>query len=53
MMIIGTAVFCKMSAPIRAKFAPLVGIHQMVDLVIDINAADKIKTLVLNAVMRK
>ena len=53
MMIIGTTVFCKMSAPIRAKFAPLAGIHQMVDLVIDINAADKIKTLVLNAVLRK
>ena len=53
MMIIGTAVFCKMSAPIRAKFASLAGIHQLVDPVLGINTEDEIETLVLNAVMRK
>jgi len=53
MMIIGTAVFCKMSAPIRAKFASLAGIHQLVDPVPGIKAEDEIETLVLNAVMRK
>jgi len=55
MMIIATAVFCKTSAPIRAKFASLAGIHQVVDPVPSINAEDEneIETLVLNAVMRK
>ena len=53
MMIIGTAVFCKMSAQIRAKFASLAGIHQLVDPVLGINTEDEIETLVLNAVMRK
>jgi len=42
-----------MSAPIRAKFASLAEIYQPVGLDIDINAADEIETLVLNAVMRK
>ena len=42
-----------MSAPIRAKFATLAGIHQLVDPAIYINTADEIETLVLNAVMRK
>ena len=53
MIIIGTAGFCKMSAPIRAKFASLAGIHQLVDPVLDIKAADVIEALALNAVMRK
>jgi hypothetical protein len=53
MIIIGTAVFCKMSAPIRAKFASLAGIHQVADPVLDIKAADVIEALALNAVMRK
>ena len=42
-----------MSAPIRAKFASLADIHQLADPDIDINAADEIETLVLNAAMRK
>jgi AcrR family transcriptional regulator len=53
MMIIGTTVFCKMSTPIRAKFASLPGIHQLVDPLLDINAVNEIETLILNAVMRK
>ena len=53
LMIIGTAVFCKMSAPIRAKFATLPGIHQPVDFDLDINAVNEIENLVLNAVLRK
>jgi hypothetical protein len=42
-----------MSAPIRAKFASLAGIHQLVNPALDRNTADEIETLVLNAVMRK
>ena len=53
MMIIGTTVFCKMSAPIRAKSASLAGIHQLVNPALDINTANEIETLVLNAVIRK
>jgi TetR/AcrR family transcriptional regulator len=53
MMIIGTTVFCKMSAPIRAKSASLAGIHQLVTPALDINTANEIETLVLNAVIRK
>jgi len=53
LMIIGTSVFFKMSAPIRAKFAFLAEIYQPVNPDLDINAADEIETLVLNAVMRK
>ena len=53
LMIIGTSVFFKMSAPIRAKFAFLAEVYQPEDPDLDINAADEIETLVLNAVMRK
>ncbi len=53
MMIIGTSVFCKMSAPIRAKSASLAGIHQLEDPALDINTANEIETLVLNAVLKK
>ena len=42
-----------MSAPIRAKFAPLSEIYPPLDPDVDINAVDEIETLVLNAAMRK
>ena len=53
LMIIGTAVFCKMSAPIRAKFAPQADIYSQIDPDLGLNAQDEIETLVLNAVSKK
>ena len=53
MMIIGTTVFVKRSAPIRAKFASPVDTPLSVDLDLDVNAVNEIKTLVLNAVLNK
>ena len=53
MMIIGTSVFLKMSAPIRAKFASLSGAPLPLDPDLEINTVAEIETLVLNAVMKK
>jgi len=53
LMIIGTAVFIKMSAPIRAKLPPMAKIYQPVDPDPYISAVDEIETLVLNAVIKK
>jgi len=53
MMIIGTTVFVKRSAPIRAKFDSQAGTPLPVDLDLDLNAVNEIETLVLNAVLKK
>ena len=53
MMIIGTTVFVKRSAPIRAKFDSQADRPLPVDLDLDLNAVNEIETLVLNAVLKK
>jgi len=53
MMIIGTTVFVKRSAPIRARFDYQAGTPLPVDLDLDVNVVNKIETLVLNAVLKK
>ena len=53
MMIIGTTVFVKRSAPIRARFASQAGIALSMDLDLDVKAVNEIETLVLNAVIKK
>ena len=52
LMIIGTSVFHKMSAPIRAKFTSLSGAAQPADHDLEVNAVHEIETLILNAVMK-
>ena len=53
LMIIGTIVFFKMSAPIRAKFTSLTEALQPIKSDFKGNAANEIEKLVLNAVMKK
>jgi AcrR family transcriptional regulator len=53
MMIIGTSVFVKRSASIRAGIASRAGKLPPVDLDLDENAVNEIETLVLNAVMKR
>jgi AcrR family transcriptional regulator len=53
LMIIGTTVFVKRSAPIRARFASQAGMPLPVDPDLDAIAVSEIETLVLNAVMKK
>ena len=53
LMIIGTTVFVKRSAPIRARFTSQAGMPLPVDPDLDAIAVSEIETLVLNAVMKK
>ena len=53
LMIIGSTVFVKRSAPIRARFTSQAGMPLPVDPDLDAIAVSEIETLVLNAVMKK